>query len=187
MQIQFAQRYSKDDVIRALLNVISPEIFIPHYWRTEKNCVQFFVDDYSIAQRLQSVERNVQMHDGYRLSIRVRANCPVVSVDEELKEKMKLVMAKRYNPQTKALDMSKFHADPDFRNIFCGLFRSQVMSAALDIIEKNIPDLEALNLNENSLSGLDSFKNVEQRLPNLKILYLGDNNVSMLMGIIFSS
>uniref|UniRef100_A0A1A9X5U0 NTF2 domain-containing protein n=1 Tax=Glossina brevipalpis TaxID=37001 RepID=A0A1A9X5U0_9MUSC len=182
--VQFGQRYSKDDVIRALLAAISPEIFIPHYWRIEKSCVQFFVDDYSIAQRLQSVERSIQMNDGYRISIRVRASCPVVTVDEEFKEKMKQVMAKRYNAHAKALDMSKFHADPDFRNMFCGLFRSQVMSAALDIMEKNIPDLEALNLNENSLSALDSFKNLDQRLPHLKILYLGDNNIASLANLL---
>lgn len=120
------------------------------------------------------------MSDGYRLFIRVRASCPIVSVDEEFKEKMKLVMAKRYNPHTRALDLTKFHADPDFRNMFVGLFRTPVMSAALDIIEKNIPDLEALNLSENNIASMESFKNVEQRLPNLKILYLANNNVSFL-------
>ncbi|KAI8114793.1 Nuclear RNA export factor 1 [Lucilia cuprina] len=180
VSIQSGQRYSKDDVIRAILSAISPDIFIPHYWRTEKNCVVFFVDDYAIAQRLQQIERSVQMSDGYRLFIRVRASCPIVSVDEEFKEKMKLVMAKRYNAHTKALDLTKFHADPDFRNMFVGLFRTPVMSAALDIIQKNIPDLEALNLNENNIASMESFKNVEQRLPHLKILYLANNNLPSL-------
>lgn len=178
LQIQSGQRYSKDDVIRAILNAISPDIFIPHYWRTEKTCVVFFVDDYAIAQRLQHIERSVQMSDGYRLFIRVRASCPIVSVDEEFKEKMKLAMAKRYNAQTKALDLTKFHADSDFRNMFVGLFRTPVMSAALDIIQTNIPDIEALNLNENNIASMESFKNVEHRLPHLKILYLATNNVS---------
>ena len=127
---------------------------------------------------MQQIERSVQMSDGYRLFIRVRASCPIVSVDEEFKEKMKLVMAKRYNPHTKALDLTKFHADPDFRNMFVGLFRTPVMSAALDIIQKNIPDLEALNLSENNITYMESFKNVEQRLPHLKILYLANNSVS---------
>lgn len=170
-------------MIRAILSAISPDIFIPHYWRTEKNCVAFFVDDYAIAHRLQQIERSVQMSDGCRLFIRVRASCPIVSVDEEFKEKMKLVMAKRYNPQTKALDLAKFHADPDFRNMFVGLFRAPVMSAALDIIQKNIPDLVALNLNENYITSMETFKNVEQRLPHLKILYLANNNVSYFISL----
>ncbi|XP_075154677.1 nuclear RNA export factor small bristles isoform X2 [Haematobia irritans] len=178
--IQAGQRYSKDDLIRALLNSISPEIFIPLYWRTEKNCVIFFVDDFAIALRLLQLERSVQMSDGYRLFIRVRDSCPIVSVDEEFKEKMKLAMAKRYNAHTKALDLTKFHADPDFRQTFVGLFRTPVMSAALDIIQKNIPDLEALNLNDNNLNSMESFKSIETRLPHLKILYLGGNNIPSL-------
>uniref|UniRef100_A0A1B0AGY8 NTF2 domain-containing protein n=1 Tax=Glossina pallidipes TaxID=7398 RepID=A0A1B0AGY8_GLOPL len=180
VMIEFARRYSKDDVIQALHNAIFPEIFIPHYWRTEKSYVEFFVHEYSIAQRLQSVERNVEMDDGYRLSMRVRGKCPTVSIDGELKEKMQLVIAQRYNPNTKLLDMSKFHADDDFRTIFCGLLHSDVMSAALDIIEKHTPDLEALNLNQNHLSELDSFENIEQRLPYLKIISLADNNIACL-------
>uniref|UniRef100_A0A1A9UFA2 NTF2 domain-containing protein n=1 Tax=Glossina austeni TaxID=7395 RepID=A0A1A9UFA2_GLOAU len=180
VMIEFTRRYSKDDVIHALHNAIFPEIFIPHYWRTEKSYVEFFVHEYSIAQRLQSVERNVEMDDGYCLSMRVRGKCPAVSIDREFKERMQLVMAKRYNPHTKLLDLSKFHADADFRTIFCGLLHPQVMSAALDIIEKHTPDLEALNLNQNHLSELDSFENVEQRLPYLKIIYLADNNIACL-------
>ncbi|XP_013107467.2 nuclear RNA export factor 1 isoform X1 [Stomoxys calcitrans] len=180
LQIQAGQRYSKDDLIRALLNSLSPDIFIPLYWRTEKNCVVFFVDDFAIALRLTQLERNVQMSDGYRLFIRVRDGYPLVSVDEPFKEKMKLAMAKRYNAHTKALDLTKFHADPDFRQIFVGLFRNPVLSAALDIIQKNIPDLEALNLNDNNLNSLESFKSIETRLPHLKILYLGGNNIASL-------
>lgn len=156
---------------------ISPNICVPHYWHTDKHGVTFFVDDYAIAQLLS--EKQIQMRDGFRLMFRVRGGYPNVTVDEDFKDKMKLVMAKRYNSQTKALDLSKFHADPDFRNMFCGIFRSSVMSAVIDIIHKNIPDIEAINLNENNISTMDSFRNIEKRLPNLKILYLANNNVSV--------
>lgn len=155
---------------------IAPNTFTPHYWHTDKHGVFFYVDDYAIAQVIQ--EQQIHMRDGFRLAFRVRPGCPNVTVDENYKEKMKQVMAKRYNAETKALDLSKFHADPDFRNMFCGLFRSSIMSAVIDIIHKNIPDLEALNLNDNNLSTMDCFRNIEKRLPNLKILYLGNNNVS---------
>ncbi|XP_073835333.1 nuclear RNA export factor small bristles isoform X1 [Musca autumnalis] len=178
--IHCGQRYAKDDLIRALLHNLTPDVFIPLFWRTEKNCVIFFVDDYAIASRLMQLDRSVQMSDGCRLAVRVRESCPMVPVDEEFKEKMKLVMAKRYNPNTKALDLSKFHADPDFRQTFVGLHRTAVMSAALDIIQKNIPDLEALNLNDNDLSTMESFRNIETRLPHLKILYLGGNSLPSL-------
>uniref|UniRef100_A0A1B0B6F3 NXF1/2/3/5-like leucine-rich repeat domain-containing protein n=1 Tax=Glossina palpalis gambiensis TaxID=67801 RepID=A0A1B0B6F3_9MUSC len=94
------------------------------------------------------------------LSMRVNGKCIAVSIDEEFKERVQLVTAKRYNPHTKLLD---------------------IVSAALDAIEKHTPDLEALNLNQNHLSELDSFEIIEQRLPYLKIIYLADNDIARLM------
>lgn len=40
------------------------------------------------------------------------ARPPAVQVDNQLKEKLKLVMAKRYVQEMKALDLSKFTSDP---------------------------------------------------------------------------
>lgn len=52
------------------------------------------------------------------------------------------------------------------------------MNAAIDVISENIPDLEALNLNDNKLNLLDHLKVLRSKLPLLKILYLGNNKVS---------
>lgn len=51
------------------------------------------------------------------------------------------------------------------------------MLAAIDIIAENIPDLEALNLNDNKLHGIEHLKILCSKFKNLKILYLGDNRV----------
>ena len=53
------------------------------------------------------------------------------------------------------------------------------MLAAIDIIAENIPDLEALNLNDNKLHGIEHLKILSTKLKNLKILYMGDNRVSL--------
>lgn len=53
-----------------------------------------------------------------------------------------------------------------------------IMLAAIDIIAENIPDLEALNLNDNKLHGIEHLKVLCTKFKNLKILYLGDNRVS---------
>lgn len=52
-----------------------------------------------------------------------------------------------------------------------------IMLAAIDIMEENIPDLEALNLNDNKLHGIDHLKVLATKLKSLKILYMGDNRV----------
>ncbi|EDV44563.2 uncharacterized protein Dana_GF20263 [Drosophila ananassae] len=175
--IHNGQIYDKETLLRALLAALSPHVFIPQYWRAERSCVIFFTDDFETAERIQQLGRHAQLPDGFRLMPRVRSGIPMVAIDDAVKEKMKVTMAKRYNVATKALDLSRFHADPDLKLTFCPLFRSNVMSAVLDIICENIPDLEAINLNENGMSGMEAFKGVEKRLPNLKILYLGDNKI----------
>ncbi|XP_017869856.1 PREDICTED: nuclear RNA export factor 1 isoform X3 [Drosophila arizonae] len=178
--IQNGQIYEKETLLRALLAAMSPHAFIPQYWRTERHCVIFFTDDFEVAERIQQLGRHAQLPDGFRLMPRVRSGIPLVTIDEDFKAKMKAVMAKRYNLQTKALDLSRFHADQDLKPFFCPLFRVNVMSAALDIICDNIPDLEAINLNDNNMSTMESFKGADKRLPHLKILYLGDNNLPSL-------
>lgn len=117
------------------------------------------------------------MPDGYRLIIKVRCAIPTVQMNDDLKQRMKLVMAKRYNAATKALDLSKFHADNDLKGVFCGLLRPAVMLAAIDVMSENIPDLEALNLNDNLIMQCDQFKLMADKLPHLKVLYLNGNKV----------
>uniref|UniRef100_W8BKB0 Nuclear RNA export factor 1 n=1 Tax=Ceratitis capitata TaxID=7213 RepID=W8BKB0_CERCA len=177
ISINNGQRYARDELVSVLQRAISPEQLIPLYWRSEKSFISFYVDDHRVAERLDGLDRALQMPDGFRPYLRIRAACPQVPVNDELRARMQVVMAKRYNAQTKALDMSSFHTDPDFKGIFCGLFRSPIMAAAVEIMEKNIPDLVALNLNNNNISSMEAFKNAHTRLPNLRILYLADNRI----------
>ena len=46
------------------------------------------------------------------MQIRVRSSSTPVEITDELKERLKLVMGKRYVQETNALDLSKFHQDP---------------------------------------------------------------------------
>ena len=131
-----------------------------------------------MAQALMNADRTISMPDGFNLIIRVRASLPTVQIDDTLKEKMKLAMVKRYNAGTNALDLTKFHADPDLGDVFCALFRPTIMLAAVDVIAANIPNLEALNLSDNKIHLLDHLKCLSMKLPNIKILYLPRNRVS---------
>lgn len=49
--------------------------------------------------------------------------------------------------------------------------------AAIEIIEENIPQLEAICLNDNKLSVFGFLKKISKRLPNIKILHLANNKV----------
>lgn len=173
----------KETLLLSMQEAISPHVLIPKYWRSEESRVIFYTDDFQAAERLQQLRSHVKLSDGTLLNPLVSCGCPPVTINEELKAKMKLVMAKRYNVETKALDLSRFHADPDLRPIFCPLFHVNVMCVALDIICENIPDVGAINLNDNHINTMEAFKGAEKRLPHLKILYLGDNKISSLVNL----
>ncbi|XP_034474938.1 nuclear RNA export factor 1-like [Drosophila innubila] len=181
--IRNGRLFEKETLLHSLQEAISPLVIIPQYWRSEESRVIFFTDNFQVAERIQQLGSLAKLPDGVPLSPLVSCGFPPVTINEELKAKMKMVMAKRYNIETKALDLSRFHADPDLQPIFCPLFLLSVMCVALDIICENIPDVEAINLNDNELHTIEAFKGVEKRLPHLKILYLGDNKIPTLINL----
>lgn len=178
-QIPYGNKYDKDFILRTLLQAISPEVFIPHYWKSETTCVLFYVDDFKMAKCLASADRTIDLPNGFKMIIKVRNGVPPVQMDAKLKELMATAMDKRYNPATKALDLSRFHADDILREVFCPLFRPPIMLAAIDIIAEKVPDLVALSLDNNKIQSLDYLKCLATKLPNLQILHLADNKVSI--------
>ncbi|KAL3274632.1 hypothetical protein HHI36_016012 [Cryptolaemus montrouzieri] len=100
------------------------------------------------------------MPDGFKISIKVHYGTPNVDITQEMKEKIKVAMANRYRPVNKALDLSKFHADPILKDYFCGLCKPIVLLAVIHLIEENIPELEALSLNNNKIKMLNFWKNI---------------------------
>lgn len=110
--IPYGAKHERDVVLKALLSYMSPDVFIPHYYKITGNAATFYVDDASVAEKLFYADRKITMSDGFKLVVIVRNSVPKVTIDAEMKEKMKLTMAKRYNATTKALDLTKFHADP---------------------------------------------------------------------------
>lgn len=173
-------KYDKEVILKLIMNSLLPTVFIAHYYKidSDNNSAQFYVDDFEIAEKIMDRDKKIDLPDGFKMMIRVRGSVPHVKLDEQLKERMKHAMVKRYNAGTKAMDLTKFHADPDLTDVFCALFRPQILTAVIDIIAENIPDLEALNLNDNKLNMFEHLKVLSSKLPNLKIIYLGDNRVS---------
>lgn len=165
-------------MLKSLQGLVEPEPFTPHYVKVESSALCFYVDDIKIAQLLLNADRRFTLPDGFKMMIKVRNNIPQVQIDANLKEKMKLAMAKRYTAATKALDLTKFHTDVDLKDIFCALFRPTIMLAAIDIIAENIPDLVALDLSDNKIHLLDHLKCLATKLPFLKILHMANNKVN---------
>lgn len=125
------------------------------------------------------MDRQIQCPDGFFLIIRVSVGYPTLDdVPPSMRDKIKLVMAKRYNAATKALDLTKFHTDPDLQDVFCALFKPIVAQAVFGIVIENIPEIEAINLQENRLQIFSVIKKLIRQLEHLKVLHLGKNKVT---------
>lgn len=180
VKVPFGAKVGKTEIYALILQHIRPMVFIPHYYKELDNASIFYVDDLEAAQKLSDSDRQIQMPSGHPMRLLVTNNVPQSNVDDSVVQRMKLAMVKRYNAETKALDLTKFHSDPDLLDIFCALFRPSFMTEAFKIIAENIPQLEALSLNDNKISVMTHFSELAAKVPNLKVLYLSKNKVSCL-------
>uniref|UniRef100_A0A1L8DH92 Putative mrna export factor tap/mex67 n=1 Tax=Nyssomyia neivai TaxID=330878 RepID=A0A1L8DH92_9DIPT len=171
-------KYSKEVLYKQILDHIFPQIFVPHYFAINGEGCSFYLDEYATADKLFSNNR-IEMPNGKTLFLSVFSNAPNAHVDNALTERIKLAMGKRYNSQTKTLDLSRFHADSDLTDIFVLLSRVSIMGAAIGVITENIPEIETLMLSDNKIYSLTHFDTLAKKCINLKNLCLRNNKISM--------
>lgn len=177
VSMPYGEKYEKSFLIKTLQDKVSPLPFWPIAWQVYGTTSAFYIDDLKVAQKLHYLDRQLILPNGFRLGLRVLPGTPNVDMNSAIKDRMKMVMAKRYNSATKALDLTKFHADPDLQDYFCALFKPIVFLAVIDIIAENIPELEALNLFDNKISVLSFLKKPMKKMSHLKILHIGNNKL----------
>lgn len=167
---------NKDELWNYIVSQLNHHI-VPMHWKLDNATIVFYVNDFTAAEKLlQLGSKKLSMPDNSRIIIKVRAGYPSITLDEPYKEKMKLVMAKRYNAELKSLDLSKFSEDPDFSTMFCGLFHGPILKEAIEIISQNIPTLEILLINDNKISRIDNIT-FSSKLPYLKSLNIANNRI----------
>jgi len=99
-------------------------------------------------------------------------------MDSELKEKIKLVMARRYNSETLTLNLSQFHLDEELcTQYYTPLSRDNVLQTVVDIIGEHIPNVVAIDASNNKIFNLDQMKPLITKTPSLRSLNLGKNKL----------
>uniref|UniRef100_A0A8C8UMH0 NTF2 domain-containing protein n=1 Tax=Peromyscus maniculatus bairdii TaxID=230844 RepID=A0A8C8UMH0_PERMB len=86
-------------------------------------------------------------------------------------------MKKRYNVSRKSLYLKKFRFDPDLMDHGIDIFlnRRSCMTATLQVIQEDYPELLSLNLSNNKIYWLDGVSELIERAPQVKILDLSRN------------
>ncbi|KAK2586874.1 hypothetical protein KPH14_009811 [Odynerus spinipes] len=175
--IPFGHKYTKDYILSNLTN-ITTEAFVPIMYKIIGNEANFYVEDHKTASALLNCDRKLTTTDGFKIRVKVKPGIPQCEINDELKERLKQAMVKRYVQETNALDLSKFHQDPDLvADYFCALSRPIMLMAVLDIVSEYVPTLEALNLDGNKLHLIERLDVLYKKFPRLKILYIGDNKI----------
>ena len=89
-------------------------------------------------------------------------------------------MRNRYRTDIKALDLKSFHTDNAFigESVYAPLARSNVLYEVIQIVGKEIPDVEAIDFSRNRIPTLNHFSTLAELATNISILYLSDNRLS---------
>jgi len=180
--ITHGARYTREELLLAIKNATTHPFEPVAFQKSGPNMV-FYLDSREAANAVRNLNEAVKLSDSFPLTLKAEPSAPPqapTKLDDGVKEKLKLVLSSRFNLQTKALDLSKFHADPAFlgESVYLPLNRYNVMLEIIKVIGDNIPQLEAMQLSHNKLRTLDGFDTLTTRAPNVKILYVGDNNIS---------
>ncbi|KAL1457591.1 hypothetical protein WDU94_007804, partial [Cyamophila willieti] len=126
-----ASKYEKNYIIDLITEYVKPyEFEYYNFLKIDGETYSFFVSNFDLAEKLYLSRGRIKTVTNHTLVLFVGSGTPYIEMTSETKEKIKLVMAKRYNGDNNALDLSKFYADPDFlkANIFTPLDRSNVMT-----------------------------------------------------------
>uniref|UniRef100_A0A8D1QBZ0 Nuclear RNA export factor Tap RNA-binding domain-containing protein n=1 Tax=Sus scrofa TaxID=9823 RepID=A0A8D1QBZ0_PIG len=150
--------------------------FIPVDFHYVKSGARFFVQDASTASALMDV--NYKICDEEDQKVCVEGITCTSSWDRRTGQGL-LTLYKRYDVSQKALDLQRLRFDPGLvgHDIDIILNRRNCMSATLQVIKKNFPELLSLNLSSNKLYRLDGLSDIIQMVPMVKILNLSKNEL----------
>ncbi|KAL3874362.1 hypothetical protein ACJMK2_037388, partial [Sinanodonta woodiana] len=157
--------------------------FKPFHFHFEHLKAVFYIQDKVCADAIKVLSKKVIMPNGYKLIVIVRPSAPpYIPMSDESIEKLKVCMSSRYDPASKALDLSNLYNDTEMRseNLYMALNREEVMSSVMKIIEDNIPEIVALDVSNNKLLSLDYFAALTGKAPNITRLNLGKNKLRSL-------
>jgi len=179
MKIRNGQKYDKTLMLKEMLSR-SKVVFAPLCYEQRQAYSAFYVDDVEAAKALRDLNNTIEMPDGFSLQITMEATTPPnFPINDDLVEKIKTEMSKRYNVEKKALNLNAFHKSFAGESTYAPLWRSNVLRKVMDIVIENIQDVVAIDLSNNKMLTLDGLSgDVKNRLQNLRILYLKDNRLA---------
>lgn len=148
---------------------------------TERGEVIFFIKDDDSAESIIACSRRiVHKPTGDRMVIiGEKTVAPWQKLKKEEIDVINAVVDSRYNPESRALDLSEFYMDPQFRsnNMHMMLNKNNVMLTVVDRIDEKYGHVTALSLQGNRLRLLDYTNMLVFVTKFVKVLDLSNNQI----------
>jgi len=159
--------------------------FIPIYYHVEGNNAVFYIEDVAAAKSLIALNKQITLANGLKLTIIVKwSPAPNLPINDELKEKIKVVMSRRYDAVTKVLNLNQFHLDEQLcTDYFTPLSRENVMQTVVEIISDHIPDVQVIDMSQNKIFSVNQMKPLAAKATSLKSLNLGNNKLTQITAL----
>lgn len=155
--------------------------FVPFNYTTNGNDIVFFVQGDDLTSSIRSMSRRIVTPLGAKLTILTEKSAlPLIEVTGDFVKKLELVMSKRYDSDSKFLNMANFSTEQDFLSVrlYVSLQRINICKEVVKIIIEHIPDVRSINLSNNKIQSLVPFKPLVDSCKNLKQLDLSYNNIN---------
>ncbi|XP_028632819.1 nuclear RNA export factor 5-like [Grammomys surdaster] len=155
--------------------------FTPVDFQYIRNSIQFFVQSAKTAVELMNINYQISDEENKKISIFVNTSSEPASVfyklTPEQMHSLKLSMKKRYDVSRKALYLGKLRFDQDLLDSGMDIFlnRKSCMTATLQIIQEDFPELLSLNVSNNKIYWLDGMSELIEKAPHIKTLNLSRN------------
>ncbi|XP_052026261.1 nuclear RNA export factor 2-like [Apodemus sylvaticus] len=181
-RIPNGRKYNKMWLINLLQSYCSVG-FTPVDFQYIRNTIQFFVQNAKTAIELMNINYQIRDEENKRIAIYVNSSREPASVHYKLTPEqmhtLKLSMKKRYDVSRKDLYLRKIRFDQDLVNRGIDIFldRRSCMTATLQIIQEDFPELLSLNVSNNKIYWLDGLSELIEKAPHVKTLNLSGNLV----------
>ncbi|OQV15073.1 Nuclear RNA export factor 1 [Hypsibius exemplaris] len=133
-----------------------------------------------LVEQIRRLDKKLNLPHGGKMAVNITPahGPPQMQIDENVKAKIKTVMASRYDMATESLNLSYFYEDPVFHKEgwSMGLWRVNVINAVIELIISNTPNLRSLDLSRNKIRDMQMWAKLGGKIP-LQRLNLSDNQI----------
>ncbi|KDR19314.1 nuclear RNA export factor 1-like isoform X2 [Zootermopsis nevadensis] len=153
--------HDKEFILKVIMDAVYPIDLIPVMYKEEGEDTCFLARNCGTAiERLCRSSLVIDIPNGPSLTLRIVLGFAHIN-DIHLNMQWNLikVIGKRFNKDTKYLDLSNYHRDPDLCDlIFCPLSQPKILQYVLNAVKSALPLVTSLNLSHNDIHSVKSLE-----------------------------